>query len=195
MDENPPEVVTENTPVSPAPARPSRWRGTLALGREIVVTILPAIVIALLIQMFLAQSTIVYGQSMEPNLHQDQRLVVEKMSYHWHGPQRGDIVVLPDPSGGPIPLIKRVVGLPGERVSIAAGHVYVDGVALDESYLAQVTTGEGRSWQVPPMQVFVMGDNRGNSRDSRYFGPVPVETLIGHAVFRFWPLDKFGIVH
>ena len=195
MNENLQEVVTENIPVSPAPARPSPWRTALAMGRELVVTILPAVVMALLIQFFLAQSTIVFGQSMEPNLHQDQRLVVEKVSYRWHGPQRGDIVVLPDPSGGPIPLIKRVVGLPGERVNIAAGRVYVDGAALDEPYLAQITTGEGRSWQVPPMQVFVMGDNRGDSRDSRYFGPVSIETLVGHAVFRFWPLDKFGIVH
>jgi signal peptidase I len=195
MNENLQEVVTENIPVSPAPARPSPWRTALAMGRELVVTILPAVVMALLIQFFLAQSTIVFGQSMEPNLHQDQRLVVEKVSYRWHGPQRGDIVVLPDPSGGPIPLIKRVVGLPGERVNIAAGRVYVDGAALDEPYLAQITTGEGRSWQVPPMQVFVMGDNRGDSRDSRYFGPVSIETLVGHAVFRLWPLDKFGIVH
>ena len=195
MNENLQEVVTENIPVSPAPARPSPRRTALAMGRELVVTILPAVVMALLIQFFLAQSTIVFGQSMEPNLHQDQRLVVEKVSYRWHGPQRGDIVVLPDPSGGPIPLIKRVVGLPGERVNIAAGRVYVDGAALDEPYLAQITTGEGRSWQVPPMQVFVMGDNRGDSRDSRYFGPVSIETLVGHAVFRFWPLDKFGIVH
>jgi signal peptidase I len=195
MNENLQEVVTENIPVSPAPARPSPRRTALAMGRELVVTILPAVVMALLIQFFLAQSTIVFGQSMEPNLHQDQRLVVEKVSYRWHGPQRGDIVVLPDPSGGPIPLIKRVVGLPGERVNIAAGRVYVDGAALDEPYLAQITTGEGRSWQVPPMQVFVMGDNRGDSRDSRYFGPVSIETLVGHAVFRLWPLDKFGIVH
>ena len=195
MDENQPEVVTEPTAVIPTPAQPSPWRGALAFGREIVATILPAIVIALLIQMFLAQSTIVYGQSMEPNLHQDQRLVVEKVSYRLHGPQRGDIVILPDPGKGPLPLIKRVVGLPGERISIAAGKIYADGVVLDEAYLAQVTSGDGRSWQVPPMQVFVMGDNRGNSRDSRYFGTVPVETLIGHAVFRFWPLDKFGLVH
>ena len=195
MNENLQEVVTENIPVSPAPARPSPRRTALAMGRELVVTILPAVVMALLIQFFLAQSTIVFGQSMEPNLHQDQRLVVEKVSYRWHGPQRGDIVVLPDPSGGPIPLIKRVVGLPCERVNIAAGRVYVDGAALDEPYLAQITTGEGRSWQVPPMQVFVMGDNRGDSRDSRYFGPVSIETLVGHAVFRLWPLDKFGIVH
>ncbi len=155
-------------------------------------TLVPAIVLAVLINVFLAQSTIVWGQSMEPSLHQDQRLLMEKVGYRWHGPQRGDIVVLPDPTGGPIPLIKRVVGLPGERVTIADGRVFIDGIPLDESYLAQVTQGGGRSWLVPPLHVFVLGDNRGNSRDSRYFGPVPIETIIGHAVFRYWPPNEFG---
>jgi signal peptidase I len=89
-------------------------------------------------------------------------------------------------------LIKRVVGLPGERVSVANGHVFVDGQALNEPYLNQITLGEGRSWVVPPMEIFVMGDNRSNSKDSRYFGPVPLDSVLGHAVFRFWPLNKLG---
>jgi len=157
-----------------------------------VSTFLPAIFLAVLVNVFLAQSTVVLGQSMEPSLRQDQRLIMEKFGYRWHGPNRGDIVILTDPTGGPIPLIKRVVGLPGEQVTIADGRVYIDGVALNESYLAQITPGEGRSWIVPPLHVFVLGDNRGNSKDSRYFGPVPLDTIIGHAVFRYWPLDKLG---
>jgi signal peptidase I len=163
-----------------------------ALAWEFLTTVVPAVVIALLIHAFLAQSTVVHGQSMEPNLQPEQRLMVEKVSYRLHGPRRGDIVVLQDPTGGPIPLIKRVVGLPGERVTITSGHVYVDGVLLDEPYLTQVTQGDARSWLVPPMQVFVMGDNRGNSKDSRYFGPVSLETILGHALFRFWPLHQVG---
>ncbi len=177
-----------------APPEPRRDRGLWALARETLATVLSAVVIAVLVQLFLAQSTVVYGQSMEPNLRGDQRLMVEKVSYHLHGPRRGDIVVVRDPAGGPLPLIKRVIGLPGDRVSITAGRVYIDGVALDEPYLTQVTQGDGRSWTVPPMYVFVMGDNRSNSRDSRFFGPVRLEAVIGHAVFRFWPLDKFGAV-
>ena len=168
--------------------------GTRHTVRELAGTFLPAIALALVIHLFLAQSTIVYGESMAPNLGTYQRLVVEKVSYHLHGPVRGDIVIVPDPTGGPIPLIKRVVGLPGERLTISGGRVYINGLPLDESYLAQLTAGEGRSWQVPPLHVFVLGDNRGNSKDSRYFGPVPVGTIIGHAVFRFWPLDKLGAV-
>ena len=183
---------TELTPDTP-PSPRSHWRtGAWAFVREVLVTLVPAVVIALVIHVFLAQSTIVLGQSMEPNLHDEQRLMVEKVSYRLHGPRRGDIVVLPDPTGGLIPLIKRVVGLPGERVTITNGRVYIDGVLLDEPYLTQGTQGDGRSWLVPPMQVFVLGDNRGNSKDSRYFGPVPLESLLGHAVLRFWPPDKFG---
>jgi len=162
------------------------------LVRELLGTFVPAIVVAVLINLFLVQSTLVLGQSMEPNLQQDQRLIMEKVGYHWHGPRRGDIVILRDPTGGPIPLIKRVVGLPGERVSIAGGRVYIDSVALDETYVHQQTAGGGRSWVVPPLQVFVLGDNRENSKDSRYFGPVPISTIIGHAIFRYWPLNQVG---
>jgi signal peptidase I len=164
----------------------------VAFVREIVTTLVPAVILALFIHAFLAQSTIVLGQSMEPNLQSTQRLMVEKVSYWLHPPHRGDIVVLRDPTGGPVPLIKRVVGLPGERISIANGHVFVDGRALSEPYLNQITLGEGRSWVVPPMEIFVMGDNRSNSKDSRYFGPVSLDSVLGHAVFRFWPLNKLG---
>jgi signal peptidase I len=195
MNENQQEFIVESGVTGAPSPRSTAWQILGAWAREIAATVLPAVVIALLIEIFLAQFTIVYGQSMEPNLYEDQRLVVEKVSYHWQGPHRGDIVVFPDPSGGPIPFIKRVVGLPGERVQIAGGRVYVDGRPLDEPYLAQVTTGEGRTWTVPPMHIFVMGDNRGASRDSRIFGPVSIEMLIGHAVFRIWPLDKIGVIH
>jgi signal peptidase I len=174
-------------------ARAGSWRrGLRALVVELLSTLLPALLVALLIQAFLVQSTIVYGQSMEPNLRTDQRLMVEKISYRVHGPRRGDIVVLQDPTGGPIPLVKRVVGLPGERITLAHGRVYVDGALLDEPYLDQGTAGEGRSWLVPPMQIFVMGDNRSHSKDSRYFGTVPLDAVIGHAIFRLWPHNQLG---
>jgi signal peptidase I len=156
---------------------------------------LPAIVIALFMHLFLAQSSVVFGQSMQPTFFTDQRLIIEKVSYHWHSPQRGDVIILKDPDGGSIPLIKRVVGLPGERITISGGQVYVDGQALDEPYIDQPTEGPGRSWIVPPFSVFVLGDNRGNSRDSRYFGPVPADSVLGHAVLRYWPLSQAGLTH
>jgi signal peptidase I len=193
------DEITSQSPeaIEPAAAPPVKQRARGVAGgalRDLFGTILPAVVIALVIHVFLAQATRVYGQSMEPNLHTNERLVVEKLSYRFHGPRRGDIVVLHDPTGGPELLIKRVVGLPGERVSMSDGRVFVDGAPLEEPYLSQPTLGQGRSWFVPPLSVFVMGDNRGASRDSRVFGPVPMEQIIGRAVFRYWPLDGVGMV-
>ena len=190
--------MDNDRPVLPQPGEPrsqpdsGSWVG--AALRDMVGTIVPAIVIALLIHLFLAQATRVYGQSMEPNLHTNERLVIEKISYHLHGPRRGDVVVLRDPAGSPELLIKRVVGLPGERVTLADGRVYVDGTPIDEPYLDQPTNGSGRSWFVPPLHVFVMGDNRSASRDSRIFGAVPMEELVGRALFRYWPFEEIGIV-
>ncbi len=182
------------SPITPVPG-PIRRRGLLGgLARDFFGTIVPAVIIALLIHAFLAQATRVYGQSMEPNLHTDERLVIEKLSYRFHGPRRGDVVVLHDPSGGTELLIKRVIGLPGERVMITDGRVYVDGVALDEPYLQQPTQGGGRTWSVPPFEVFVMGDNRIASRDSRSFGTVPLEMILGHVIFRYWPVEQIGVV-
>ncbi len=187
-------LLPEHVDRNPAPAQRSfsRWVG--ALLRDMLGTILPAVVIALLIHAFLAQATRVYGQSMEPNLHTNERLVIEKLTYRFHAPQRGDVVVLHDPAGSPELLIKRVIGLPGERVTIANGRVFIDGQPIEEPYLTQETQGGGRSWVVPPFTVFVMGDNRSASRDSRVFGPVPLEQIVGRAVFRYWPISEIGFI-
>ena len=127
-----PEPAGGDQPPAPTP-KPRHWLVGLAL--DALSTLVPAIAIALLIHVFLAQATRVYGQSMEPNLHTDQRLVIEKVSYRLHGPQRGDVVVIQDPTGGPELLIKRVIGLPGERITVTDGRVYVDGGQLVQSFL------------------------------------------------------------
>jgi signal peptidase I len=164
--------------------------------REVLETVLPAILIALLINVFIGQATRVEGQSMEPNLHTDQRLVVEKVSYRFHGPQRFDVVVLKMPSQGDELLIKRVVGLPGETVEIHDGHVYIDGQRLDEPFLEEATRpGRHGTVVVPPLHVYVLGDNRNHSNDSRSFGPVPIENLVGRAWISYWPLENLGVVH
>ncbi len=162
--------------------------------RDILETVLPAILIALLINLFLAQATRVYGQSMEPNLHTDQRLVVEKISYRFHPPRRGDIIVLRLPERDSELLIKRVVGLPGETVEIKNSQVYIDGQPLEEPYIQHNTRGEMASRVVPPLQVFVLGDNRSFSNDSRSFGMVPFDNIVGRAWFCYWPLDQVGPV-
>ena len=174
----------------------SAGRRLLGVVREVLETILPAILIALLINVFVGQATRVEGQSMEPNLHSNQRLVVEKLSYRFHGPQRFDVVVLKLPSQGDELLIKRVVGLPGETVEIRDGHVYIDAAELDEPFMAEETrAGRREQITVPPLHVYVLGDNRNHSNDSRSFGPIPIDDIIGRAWVSYWPPDDLGLVH
>jgi signal peptidase I len=165
--------------------------------RNLLETVAPAIIIALVINLFLAQATRVYGQSMEPNLHSEQRLVVEKLSYNkWFNvrtPQRGDVVVI-RVDGSPDLLIKRVVGLPGDRVEVQHGQVLINGVVLDEPYVVGPTVGQYGPVDVPPLNVFVLGDNRNFSNDSRSFGSVPLENVVGRAWFSYWPPDSWGPV-
>ena len=167
-------------------------RGLRFLFTELMDTILPAFVMAFLINLFLAQGTYVHGQSMEPNLHEAQRLVVEKVSYRLHGPHRGDIVVI-RLEGYEIPLIKRVVGLPGEMVQIRDNQVYIDGVPLSEGYLPDIIQHNYGPKVVPPLHIFVMGDNRNASSDSRAFGAVPLDQVVGRAWFSYWPPDRVGL--
>lgn len=191
------EPMQDDRPIAPADPQPTppatRDHVLLRVVREVLETVVPAIVIALLIHAFLAQATRVYGQSMEPNLHTDMRLVVEKLSYKLHPPQRGDVVVLRLRPGDDL-LIKRVIALPGEEVSIHDGKVYINGQPLDEPYLASETRGNLAPRVVPPLHVFVMGDNRQASNDSRSFGPVHVDNILGKAWLVYWPLSEVGTV-
>ncbi|MFZ5919120.1 MAG: signal peptidase I [Chloroflexota bacterium] len=180
----------ENNP----PQQPSLARAAIRWLREALETILPAIAIAILINLFLAQPTRVHGQSMEPNLHTDQRLVVEKITYHLHGPRRGDIVVFALPEQSEEMLIKRVIGLPGETVEIHDGQVFIDGVPLNEPYLTQDTRGRYGPVTVPPLHVFVLGDNRSFSNDSRAFDTVPIANIVGRAWLSYWPMEALGIL-
>ncbi len=182
-------------PTVQPPSGPSGRRRVLRFVREVLETVIPALLIALLINVFVGQATRVDGQSMEPNLHTDQRLVVEKVSYRFHGPRRFDIVVLKLPDQGDELLIKRVVGLPGETVEIKDGHVYINGEALDEPFTPEET--RSRRYEkvtVPPLHVFVLGDNRNRSNDSRSFGPVPIDDIVGRAWLSYWPPDDVGLV-
>jgi signal peptidase I len=162
--------------------------------RELVLeTIAPAFVIALLINFFLAQGTSVYGQSMEPNLHTSQRLIVEKVSYKVHTPRRGDVVVIAMDEFE-IPLIKRVIGLPGETIEIRENQVHINGHVLQEAYLPDIAQRNWGPTLVAAGHVFVMGDNRGASNDSRYFGPVPIDHITGKAWLSYWPPKEIRFV-
>jgi len=188
---------TGTAPEGPQAGKPqgvSFFRGLMRLVYEALETVLPALVIVLVINAFLAQATRVEGQSMEPNLHNNERLIIEKISYRFHPPRRGDIIVLRLPNRTSDPLIKRVVGLPGETVEITDGHVLINGQVLDEPYLNQFTYQGMPPRVVPPNEVFVLGDNRGFSNDSRAFGFVPFSDIIGRAWFRYWPPLEIGFV-
>jgi signal peptidase I len=186
-----PDVETSPEPRDSG-ARVLHW--LLQALREIAETVIPAVIIALVINLFLAQATQVLGQSMEPNLHSTQRVVVEKVTYRFfHGPRRGDIIVISLPEQSEM-LIKRVVGLPGETIEVRGGQVYIDGRSLDESWTVNPGGGSYGPRDIPPLHVFVMGDNRGASNDSRNFGPVAIEHIVGHAWFSYWPLEYVGFV-
>ena len=165
-----------------------------------------ALVLAILVRTFLFGAYYIPSPSMEPTLSIGDRIVVNKMSYRLHDVNRGDLVVF-TPIGtaaaeGIDDLIKRVIGLPGETVTVADGRVLIDGGMLIEPYLADPLStddlqtvpwcldGGVAKCTVPTDHVFVMGDNRANSRDSRFFGPVPIDSITGRAFARFWPLGS-----
>jgi signal peptidase I len=185
MDSQP--SASELPPAQPA-SYPKAW------WRELLDTILPALAIVLVINLFLAQPRTVHGQSMEPNLHENERVILDLLSYRFREPRRGEIIVIELPERHTDPLIKRVIGLPGETVEIKGGSVYIDGQPLVEPYLNQSTLGNMAPQIVPEEHVFVLGDNRGASNDSRYFGMVPYSHIIGRAWLRYWPPSEIGLV-
>ncbi|HET91305.1 MAG TPA: signal peptidase I [Chloroflexi bacterium] len=182
----------------PDPQTPSltfrAGRFLLHFLREFVTTVVPAVIIALLINVFVAQAMVIRGPSMQPNLHYNQRVMVEKVTYNFvHGPRRGDIVTF-DVPGEDEPLIKRVVALPGETIKVRDGQVFINDQALEESWPVNPGGPSYPATLVPPLHVFVMGDNRGSSRDSRSFGPVAVDQIIGRAWLVYWPLEQIKLI-
>ncbi len=190
------EEIVEESKIEQESSSPgsqvARW--LLQALREVAETVIPAVVIALVINLFLAQATQVLGQSMEPNLHTAQRVVVEKVTYRFsHGPRRGNIIVIDLPNQSDM-LIKRVIGLPGETIEVRGGEVYIEGERLEETWKVNRGGGNYGPKTIPPLHVFVMGDNRGASNDSRNFGPVNIEYIVGHAWFSYWPMEYVGFV-
>jgi signal peptidase I len=174
---------------------------------EVVETLVLTVVIFLGIQTFVAQPYKVQQGSMEITLLPDQYVLVDKLTPRWAPYNRGDIVVFDPPetwsSGGGVPFIKRIIGLPRDTVELRDGLVYVNGVELDEPYLFEedgvpqttdASPGGQTEWVVPDDELLVMGDHRQNSADSRSFGPIEVSHVIGRAWLRYWPFDTFGIL-
>lgn len=173
----------------PAIQRPI-WHTLKRMLREGLTTLVPAAVITLAINAFVAQAMVVEGPSMQPSLYLNERVIVEKVTYRLeHGPQRWDVVTL-DLPGEEEELIKRVVALAGETVEVRDGQVYINGQLLVEPQPTRPGGPDYGPMVVPAEHVFVLGDNRANSRDSRYFGPVPIKRIMARAVLVYWPLDR-----
>lgn len=194
-DSKPAEAKTESQPQNLQPSKPGFWQSQ----RENLQILAIALVLALLIRVFIAEPRYIPSDSMVPTLDVGDRLVVEKVSYRFHPPRRGDIIVF-DP---PVQLqfqgytadqafIKRIIGEPGQIVAVQSGTVYVDGKPLTEEYIAEPPEYEMSPVLVPAGQFFVMGDNRNNSNDSHVWGFLPEGNVIGRAVFRFFPLERVG---
>jgi len=158
-------------------------------------------ILALVIRGFIAEPRYIPSDSMLPTLHQGDRLVVEKVSYHFHSPQSGDIVVFEPPKQllqvgyeKEQAFIKRVVGTEGDTVEVKEGKVYRNGQSLAENYILESPNYRLPPIKVPQGELFVMGDNRNNSNDSHIWGFLPTQNVIGKAILRFFPFSKIGII-
>jgi signal peptidase I len=172
-----------------------------ALLFEILETIVVAMAIFVVLYYFLVQPHQVTGSSMLPNFEDKDYILTDKIHYRFSQPQRGDVIVFKSPNNPSKDFIKRIIALPRERVEINQGYIYVNGEVLYESYLPADfrTTGrdlfpDGEEVVVPRGEFFVLGDNRSHSSDSRKFGTITKETIIGRAWLRYWPLNKFSLI-
>ena len=172
---------------------------------EIVETLALTLIIFVVIQNFIAQPYKVQQSSMERTLLQEQYVLVDKLTPRFDAYKRGDIVVFTPPEdwvgADNTPFIKRVIGVGGDTVEIHDGGVYINGERLDEPYIytesdgsVQTTDAAQERWVIPADDLFLMGDHRQDSADSRAFGPVPANQVIGRAWLRYWPFDTFGVL-
>jgi signal peptidase I len=176
----------------PLPNRNSLWL-------EGIKTVGLSLVFAFGIRTLVAEPRYVASGSMLPTLEINDRLMVDKLSYHWSNPERGDIIVFSPTEtlkrqNLKDTFIKRLIGLPGEKVEIKEGRVYINDQLLREKYIAEKLIYQWGPVTVPPNSYLVMGDNRDNSYDGRYWGFVPRDNIIGKAVVRFWSPDRLGTI-
>jgi signal peptidase I len=170
----------------------ARTFGGRSLLREILETVLLTVMLFLVINTVTGRSQ-VNGSSMEPTLHNGQYLIISKIAYWVRPPERGDIIVLRPPGDVGEDYIKRVIGLPGERIEVRDGKVWVDGVLLDEPYISNLPDYP-ESWDLGEGEYVVLGDNRNNSDDSHKWGPLARESIVGKAWLCYWPPEQWGMV-
>jgi signal peptidase I len=199
------EIDTDGASLAPEPDEPAATPPPAADNRglrnlvEWIAIVVGALAVALIVKTFLIQAFFIPSLSMYPTLDEGDRVLVNKLSYKLHDVHRGDLVVFERPPGQPASdikdLIKRVVGLPGDEIEARNGVVYIDGKRLDEPYLVDgVVTDNLPDQKVPAGHVWVMGDNRTDSADSRVFGPIDEDTIVGRAFIRVWPIPDIHLL-
>lgn len=169
---------------------------------EFLETVVIALLFFAIMYIFLFQPHQVKGNSMLPNFINGEYLLTNKLVYRFKDPGRGDIVVFRAPENNQYDYIKRIIGLPGDTVKILNGNIYINNQKIDESaYLSPTIQSrpgyylhEGKEIVIPPNSYLVFGDNRTNSSDSRDFGPIPKESIVGKAWFMYWPPAKIGLI-
>lgn len=186
------DTLDRETPKSPQTHQENPWI-------EAIKTVATAAVLAFGIRTFVAEARYIPSSSMVPTLEINDRLIIEKVSYHFNEPQRGDVVVFAPTDtlreqNFKDAFIKRIIGLPGDTVEVKGGRVYVNDRLLSEDYIAEKPNYNYGPVTVPAEQYLVLGDNRNNSYDSHYWGFVPKDRLIGRAIVRFWPLNRVGVL-
>lgn len=214
IDKEIPNVVVSSMPaVTPIPGNTpppnksktglihSFFHSITVFFMDFMETIVVALSIFVVVYLFLVQPHEVKGSSMEVSFHNNEYILTDKISYRFVNPKRGDVIIFKAPNNPDVDYIKRVIGLPGDQVKVEKGLVFVNGQKLIENYLREKTylypgsfMLEGNNITVPKDYLFVMGDNRTHSSDSREFGPIPKESIIGRAFLRYWPLTEFGLV-
>lgn len=195
-----PAPTVEVPPVSQGEAgeevaelQPSARSAGKSAAVEIIETIVMTVLIFAAVRL-LVQNFRIEGSSMETNFHDGEYLIIEKLSYRFGSPQRGDVIVFHYPLNPQRDFIKRIIGLPGEAVQVRRGQVYVNGQLLTEPYAPAEPTYNWGPETVPPDSYFVLGDNRNNSSDSHSWGMLPRDLIIGRAWLIYWPLGDWGLV-
>lgn len=186
MNQNIPEI---STPIGEEP-QPDRLQAFL---REMLETIVLALILFLIINTLTARIR-VEGSSMLPSLDHNNYVIVNRLAYRLGEIERGDVVVFEFPHNKNEDYIKRVIALPGETIEISNGFVYINGQPIEEPYIKAPLDRDYPAVNVPPEMVYVMGDNRNDSSDSRRWGSLSVGDIIGKAIFVYWPFSDFGVV-
>lgn len=178
-------------------------RGLLGKISSLVIMLFAILAAAFIMRTFIFQSYEIPSGSMEDTIMTGDLVFAEKVSYNFSEPSRGQIVTFEDPEVPSRILIKRVIATGGQTIDLKNGNVYIDNVKIDEPYTDgkptyPLTSARGTKltypYQVPMGEIWVMGDNRTASQDSRYFGSVPIKTVQGHAVFKYWPISSIGLL-